>query len=162
MMVTRRTLLASALGGGALAALRAVPAMAAAMPRPVQTLILADPGIDRSFARAVAARTAGQVHVVAGPRTLADAARWLAAAPDRQVVGLVSAADGVLFQQMAPRGRLSWRAETHHPVRHAPARSGWQAALGESLGRVASGRDPGGRPVAFAADRPLMSFVVAG
>lgn len=180
MRLSRRAMLrgAGALGGGALAALGGLPAAAFPAVRPGATLILAHPSAGPGFAGAVAAWTGGTVRTVAGPETLAEAAGWLAAAPGRRVVGLVDAAHGVLFQQMAPRGRVAWLSESHHlpaghlptghlPTGHLPSgghgRAAWELALGEALGRAAAERRP--TVVAPHAGGPagaLMSFVVAG
>jgi hypothetical protein len=156
-------MLGGALGGGALAALGGLPAAAFPAARPGATLILAHPSAGPGFAGAVAAWTGGTVRTVAGPETLAEAAGWLAAAPGRRVVGLVDAAHGVLFQQMAPRGRVAWLSESHHLPAGGHGRAAWELALGEALGRAAAERRP--TVVAPHAGGPagaLMSFVVAG
>lgn len=168
MRISRRRMLkgavlGGALGGGALAALGGLPAAAFPAPRPGATLILAHPSAGPGFAGAVAAWTGGTVRTVTGPETLAEAAAWLAAAPGRRVVGLVDAADGVLFQQMAPRGRVAWLAETHHLPTGGHGRAAWEVALGETLGRAAAERRA--TVAALHAGGPadaLMSFVVAG
>lgn len=161
MRLSRRAVLGAALGGGTLAALRGLPAAAMTAPVSGATLVLADPSVSPAFAEAVRNWTGGTVRTVAGPQTLADAARWLAAAPGRRVVGLVEDSDGVLFQQMVPRGRTTWLSAIHHAPRPG-AGPDWEIALGDGLGRMAAGRALGG---SLDAGGPLvarMSFVVAG
>lgn len=168
MRLSRRAVLGGTLGGGTLAALSGLPAAAFPAARPGATLILAHPSAGPGFAGAVAAWTGGTVRTVTGPETLAEAANWLAAAPGRRVVGLVDAAHGVLFQQMAPRGRVAWLSEAHHlPTAHLPTdahgRAAWELALGETLGRAAAERRVTiAAPQAGGPAGALMSFVVAG
>lgn len=164
MRLSRRAVLGAALGGGALGALHGLPAAAfPAASSPGPTLILADPSVNPAFAEAVRAWTGGSVRAVTGPESLADAARWLAAAPGRRVIGLVDDADGVLFQQMVPRGRATWLSATHHPPRSATAAPEWDVVLGDGLGRIAAGRMAAGGPMEMGGP-PMarMSFVVAG
>ncbi|WP_096704291.1 hypothetical protein [Magnetospirillum sp. 15-1] len=161
MRLSRRAVLGAALGGGTLAALRGLPAAAMTAPVSGATLVLADPSVSPAFAEAVRNWTGGSVRTVAGPQTLADAARWLAAAPGRRVVGLVDDADGVLFQQMVPRGRATWLSAIHHAPR-STAGADWEIALGDGLGRMAAGRGTGGSPDAGGPLVARMSFVVAG
>jgi hypothetical protein len=161
MRLSRRAVLGAVLGGSTLAALRGLPAAAMTAPVSGATLVLADPSVRSGFAEAVRNWTGGSLRTVTGSQTLSDAARWLAAAPGRRVIGLVDAADGVLFQQMVPRGRATWLSAIHHAPSPA-TRSDWEIALGDGLGRLAAGQakggalDAGGPPVA------RMSFVVTG
>ncbi|TAN79150.1 MAG: hypothetical protein EPN20_00555 [Magnetospirillum sp.] len=113
MRLSRRALLGAALSGGGLAALGAVPAWA--LPSGT-SLLLVDPSVTARAARDVrkALGIAGPTLTVTGPEILADAAGWLAAAPGRRVVGLVTDGDGILFQQMVPRGSARWRPAAHH------------------------------------------------
>ncbi len=116
MRLSRRALLGAALSGGSLAALGAMPAWAKPHAAGSSSLLLVDPS---ATARAVqdarkALGVSGPVLTVAGPESLTTAADWLAAMPGRRVAGLVAHGDGILFQQMVPRGSARWLPATRH------------------------------------------------
>ncbi|CAA7625573.1 exported hypothetical protein [Candidatus Terasakiella magnetica] len=163
MRLSRRTLLGAALtGGSAVAVAGALPALAKPVELASETLVLVDPSVSSAFSEGLGRVWVGQVAIrpVTGSETLGQAAAWLAAGPGRQVVGLVGDADGVIFQQRIERGSVRWMSSAHH----APGggnRSGWEAAQGEGLGRIAQGRSGSGLSVSGAGPAiPLMSFVV--
>ncbi|MDO8608100.1 MAG: hypothetical protein Q7R40_16310 [Phaeospirillum sp.] len=113
MRLSRRALIGAALGGGSLAALGAVtPAWATPSGDGASSLLLVDPSVTAETRRALGKGAASLT--VKGPETLAEAALWLAAKPGRRVMGLVADGDGILFQQMVPRGSARWLSLTHH------------------------------------------------
>jgi hypothetical protein len=114
MRLSRRAVLGAALGGGSLAMLRAMPTWAGSTAAP--TLLLVDPGLPPDLVSATRRKLGGNARlvVVTGPESLAGAAAWLAEAQGRRVVGEVADGDGILFEQMVPRGRAVWLSHTHH------------------------------------------------
>ena len=117
MRLSRRTLLGVAVTGGSLAVIGTMPlGVSPAVAATQEALILVDPTISAEEIQETrkALGVSGPTVRVEGPEALAEAAQWLAAAPGRRVAGLLADSDGILFQQMVPRGSALWLSSTHH------------------------------------------------
>jgi len=115
MRLSRRALLGAALSGGSLAVLGAVPGWAKSLGAGTSSLLLVDGSVPAGLIRETRRELgmSGPTLTVAGPATLTEAADWLAAAPGRRVAGLLGHGDGILFQQMVPRGDALWLSAPH-------------------------------------------------
>lgn len=114
MRLSRRALLGAALSSGSLVALGAIPSWAMPLGTDPSSLLLVDSKATPRQIQETRERlgVSGPILTVTGPETLAEAARWLAT-PGHRVAGLVAHGDGILFQQMVPRGNARWLAATH-------------------------------------------------